>query len=84
MQLQTLYLLLHHKQTEMTHTKKVKANYQLRYKPTAFSTQRNAESFAAHCTKLHLIVLGDNCTFWVCIPADAAKLVKSGYEYCSK
>ena len=66
----------------MTQTKQVKANYQLRYEPTAFSTQRNAESFAAHCTKLHLIVLGDNCTFWVCIPADAAKLVKSGYEYC--
>jgi hypothetical protein len=46
---------------------------------------RLADSYAAHCTKLHIVVLGDcdkdgNCHYWLVLPADAARLEKAGYE----
>jgi hypothetical protein len=52
-----------------------------RYNPTVLSTIEAAVRFVNRCEKLHMIVMGDNCKFWVCTPADAQKLVKSGYEY---
>ena len=48
---------------------------------TKFSNLAKAKSFANRCTKLHLIVLGDDGKFWVAPPRVAEQLVKSGYEY---
>jgi hypothetical protein len=46
-----------------------------------FTDRNTAISFANHATKIMMIVLGDDDKFWVCTPADAARLVKQGYEY---
>lgn len=43
-----------------------------------------ANSYITHCVKPHWMVLGDNDgdteEYWVVTPADAQRLVRSGYE----
>ena len=46
-----------------------------------FSTLGVAESFAARCAKLHMVMLGDDGMYWVVKAADGEKLYKLGYEY---
>ena len=51
-----------------------------------FTSLANARSHAARCVKTHWIILGDidedglNGKYWVVMPADAARLEKSGYQ----
>lgn len=48
-----------------------------------FNTLRAARSFAAHATKIMMVVLGDHddpAPYWVVIPSDAARLQRAGYE----
>lgn len=40
-----------------------------------------ARSFAFRCLKPHRLILGDHPCFWVVCPADAERLVRTGYEY---
>lgn len=52
----------------------------LRHKPDVFNNREAAFRWAERCVKLHTVVLGDKEQYWVVCLADAAKLVKSGYE----
>jgi len=61
----------------------LKSKLNLRYTPVAFTNITSANSFVNHSEKMQLIVLGECGTFYVCCPTDAAKMVKSGYEYCN-
>ncbi len=45
-----------------------------------FNTLVNAKDFVNRAIKIWMIVLGDDELFWVVTPAQAAKLVKQGYE----
>jgi hypothetical protein len=42
-----------------------------------------AESFAYRAIKPLRVMLGDDETFWVVCPADAARLERAGYEYAN-
>lgn len=44
------------------------------------SNRDAAFRWAENCTKLHVVILGDNGKFWVACFSDAQKLVKIGYE----
>lgn len=46
-----------------------------------FASLNRADSFASKCTKLHLVVLGDDGMFWVAVPPVTEALVRAGYEY---
>jgi hypothetical protein len=60
--------------------KTIKQLYGLRHTPDELSTLEGAKRYAERCVKLHVIVLGDNCKFWVVCLADAIKLKTFGYE----
>ncbi|MDO8615283.1 MAG: hypothetical protein Q7T33_06050 [Dehalococcoidia bacterium] len=45
-----------------------------------FNTLGTALSFRCRCTKIWLVVLGDDDQHWVVTPADAAHLERQGYE----
>lgn len=47
----------------------------------AFTLDTAAWSFCDGCHKPHRVILGDSERFWVVTPAEAARLVKAGYEY---
>ena len=61
--------------------KQVKEIYSLRHRPTIISDRTAAFAWAAGMIKLHFVILGDDCKFWVVCPADASRLIKVGYEY---
>ncbi len=61
--------------------KEVKAVYNLRHTPRVTSSRAAAFEWAEGCEKLHFVILGDDCKFWVVCPADASKLINAGYEY---
>jgi hypothetical protein len=46
-----------------------------------FQNRENAFSFAERCTKIMLVLLGDDGRFWVTTPAQAEQLHRQGYEY---
>jgi hypothetical protein len=45
-----------------------------------FNTLAAATSFVNRAKKIWMIILGDDGLFWVVTPAQAAQLVKQGYE----
>jgi len=53
----------------------------LRREPDMVSNGENAISYSRTCIKAKMVILGDDCKFWVCCPADASRLNKLGYEY---
>jgi hypothetical protein len=58
---------------------KVKLN--LRYTPDVYINLGTAKFAMEHMgKKCWVIVMGDNCKYWVVCFADAGKLVKAGYE----
>ena len=61
--------------------KQVKAIYNLRHQPTIMCSRPAAFRWAEGMNKLHFVILGDDCMFWVVCPADASRLIKAGYEY---
>ena len=46
-----------------------------------FIEYQNAVSYANRQNKLHMIVLGDDCRYWVAVPRVTEWLVRNGYEY---
>jgi hypothetical protein len=60
--------------------KNLKQTLGLRHNPDQLSSREAAFRLANNCIKLHMVVLGDNCKFWVVCFSDAQKLVKLGYE----
>ena len=46
-----------------------------------FTDLQIAKSFKNRCTKIMLIMLGDDTMFWVVTPRKAHELEKVGYEY---
>ncbi len=64
-----------------TKAKQAKIIYNLRYQPTIMCSRATAFEWAAGMNKLHFVILGDDCMFWVVCPADALRLIKAGYEY---
>ena len=60
--------------------KTLKSTLGLRHNIDQFHNRENAFSYAYHCIKLHIVMLGDNGMFWVCCFADAQKLSRMGYE----
>lgn len=52
-------------------------------KPFEFNQLGTARNFAARCHKPHMIILGDNELFWVVTLAEAARLLRKGYEMAS-
>ena len=45
-----------------------------------FTTREHAFSFVDHASERLYIVLGDDGRYWVTTPAQAARLVRAGYE----
>ena len=45
-----------------------------------FNSLANARSYSNRTTKVSMIVLGDDCKFWVVTMAVASKLLAAGYE----
>lgn len=65
----------------MTNLKDLQKKLNLRYSIDSFTNENSARSAMTHAVKnCWLIVLGDNCKYWVVCFADAAKLEKAGYE----
>lgn len=62
-------------------SKQVKEVYGLRHRPDILSNRTAAFEWANGVKKLHFVILGDDCKFWVVCPADASRLIKAGYEY---
>jgi len=52
----------------------------LKNKIDQFSNLEAAFRWASNCIKPHIVMLGDNNTYWVVCFTDAHKLYKSGYE----
>ncbi|HEX2908750.1 MAG TPA: hypothetical protein VHO69_17900 [Phototrophicaceae bacterium] len=46
-----------------------------------FNNRQNAFEFANRCTKIMLVLLGDDGLFWVTAPAQAERLHRQGYQY---
>ena len=45
-----------------------------------FNSLANARSYSDRTVKVSMILLGDDCKFWVVTMAVAAKLLAAGYE----
>lgn len=59
----------------------LKSLLNLRYSIDSFSTEAAARfDISCRVKTCWLIVLGDNCKFWVVCFADAVKLERAGYE----
>lgn len=52
----------------------------LKYRPDAYRSEELAWS-AANRMKAGVVMLGDDCRFWVVCLADADRLEKAGYEF---
>ena len=48
-----------------TKSKEVKEIYNLRHFPTIMSDRTSALEWAKGMNKLHFVILGDDCKFWV-------------------
>ena len=46
-----------------------------------FTRRDLAQSFANHCTKMMMVILGCDGKYWVVTPADGERLNRLGYEY---
>lgn len=58
----------------------IKNTYGLRNNVDILSTKESAFRYASNCIKLHVVILGENCKYWVVCFSDAQKLVKAGFE----
>ncbi len=45
-----------------------------------FTSLSLAGAYANRCVKAHVVILGDDRRFWVVTMAEAARLLKAGYE----
>lgn len=60
----------------------LKEKLNLRYTPDVYINLSTAKFAMEHMIKkCWVIVMGDNCKYWVVCFADASKLTAAGYEY---
>lgn len=61
--------------------KQLKATLNLRYCPDVYIDLNTAKFAIANMVKkCWVIVMGDNCKYWVVCMTDASKLITAGYE----
>lgn len=53
-------------------------------RPAIFRNEALAWSFADRSLKAHMVILGDDERYWVVTFAEAAKLVRAGYELAER
>jgi hypothetical protein len=58
----------------------IKNRYGLRNNPDMLTNLSAAKRWAENCSKLHVVVMGDNGYYWVVCFADAQTLVNQGLE----
>jgi hypothetical protein len=61
-------------------TIQIKNRYGIRNNPDMLTNLSAAKRWAANCSKLHLVILGDNGYYWVVCFSDAQILTKAGLE----
>lgn len=67
--------------TTISTEQKVKQALNLRYTPTAYNHREFAFASLERAVKpCWVVMLGDNCKYWVVCMSDAAKLERAGYE----